>query len=172
LEAVVNKSLQFEVRKRLETGDLGEDYGDGFRMVELGGEPKEDRGSPLLAPPVSKIKPKTRAERIKYAEGMAAQLMDWYMLPEVMNDNTILNPIRDGIPQCTAHPFVSGSATQIGCIWGCGAKERDGAGNLPVAKDNTLGDTWHWVKALVAMAVLTQDKRLGNTLVPDLTPGR
>ena len=167
----MNKQLKFEVRKKLESGDLGEDLGGGFRMTEIGGQ-VEQAGPSFTAPAVPTFKPKTREERVRYAGSMAAQLMDWYMEPATLNDNTILNPIRDGIPQCTAHPFVSGSETQIGCIDGCGNRERDGAGNLPVAKDNTLGDTWSWVKALVTKAVLTQDKRLGYAVTPDLTPGR
>ena len=167
----MDKHLQFEVRQKLESGDLGEDLGDGFRMTEIGGHIEDDEPH-LLAPSAPKTKPKTRAERIQYAEGMAAQLMDWYMEPNTMNDNSILNPIRDGIPQCATHPFESGSRTKIGCIHGCGNRERDLAGNLPVAKDNTLGDTWNWVKALVAKAVITQDKRLGHDLTPNLTPGR
>ena len=163
--------LQFEVRQKLESGDIGESDGDGFHMTTIGGAAEEADPSPLLAP-VQRTKPKTRKERMEYAASMAAQLMDWYMEPETMNNHAMLNPIRDGIPQCTRHPFVSGSATQFGCIYGCGNNERDGAGNLPVAKDNTLGDTWNWVKALVQHAVLTQDKRLGFDVTPNLTPGR
>ena len=167
----MDKRLQFEVMQNLESGNLGEDLGDGFKMIDIGGNPPEE-GPSIAAPPAPSRTPKTRAERVKVAEGMAAQLMDYYMTPEVLNDNMILNPIRDGIPQCKAHPFVSGSAKQIGCVHGCGNHERDHAGNLPVARDNTLGDTWTWVKALVSKAVLTQDKRLGYALSPNLTPGR
>jgi len=168
----MDRRLQFEVQQKLESGDLGEDLGGGFRMTDIGGGISEEEVSPLLAPTVPKNKPKTRAERTAYAEGMAAQLMDWYMEPDTLNDMGILNPIRDGIPQCSVHPFESGSRTKIGCIHGCGNKERDHAGNLPVAKDNTVGDTWNWVKALVGKAVSTQDKRLGFEITPDLTPGR
>ena len=168
----MNKRLQFEVRQKLESGDLGEDLGDGFRMTEIGGSPEEAGPSPLLAPSTGKLKPKTRAERLAYAEGMAAELMDWYMSPEVLNDVNILNPLRDGIPQCRAHPFETGSATKVGCIHGCGNNERDFMGNLPVAKDHTVGDTWNWVKAIVQKAVITQDHRLGFDITPNLTPGR
>lgn len=163
-------SMSFEVQKRLETGDFGEEVEDGFFMTDLGRA--EDDGfpiAPLEVAPASALKPKTRAERLKVAEGMAAELMDYYMRPDILNSITTLNPIRDGIPQCTKHPFVSGDSKKIGCIHGCGSKERDSAGNLPVAKDNTLGDTWEWVRALVQMAITVQEKRMGRAIIPDLT---
>ena len=152
--------MSFEVRKKLEAGDFGEDHGDGFFMSDLKGSAPTP-GPTTTAPTMEGVKPKTRAERAEFAESMAAQLMDYYMEPTTLNDPGILNPIRDGIPQCTAHPFVSGDHNKIGCIDGCGNNERDGAGNLPVAREGTLGDAWDWVRALVQKAVLTQDKRLG-----------
>jgi hypothetical protein len=166
----MDRRLEFEVRQKLETGDIGEGEG-GFHMIDIGGGPVDADPSPVSASHKAP-KPMTRQERTKLAEGMAARLMDYYMQPEILNDMFMLNPIRDGIPQCTKHPFVSGSSTQFGCIYGCGANERDSAGNLPVAKDNTLGDTWNWVRALVIHAVTTQDKRVGHIIPPDLTPGR
>ena len=129
-------------------------------MADLGREVAES-GPAMEVEKVSTLVPKTRTERNRYASGMAAQLMDYYMEPATLNDPNILNPIRDGIPQCMKHRFVSGSPVEIGCIYGCGSKERDGAGNLPVARDGTLGDAWEWVQALVQFAVSTQDKRLG-----------
>lgn len=153
-------NLSFEVRKKLEAGDFGDEVEPGFFMSDLGSKAATP-GPVMQAPGVAGIKPKTRQERERYADGMAAQLMDYYMKPETLNSFTVLNPIRDGIPQCKAHPFEAGSATNIGCIHGCGNKERDGAGNLPVARDGTLGDAWEWVRALVRKAVITQDKRLG-----------
>ena len=153
-------NMAFEVRRRLEAGDYGEDRGDGFFMADLGREEVEP-GPAVETAPLPGIQPKTRTERIRYAGEMAAQLMDYYMESSVLNDPHILNPIRDGIPQCRAHPFVSGDSSKIGCIHGCGSKERDFAGNLPVARDGTLGDAWEWVKALIQQAVLSHDKRLG-----------
>ena len=153
-------SLTFETRKRLEQGDLGEEVEPGFFMADLG-RSQDGPGPSITTETVSKNKPKTRAEREQLADRMAAQLMDYYMEPGTLNNATILNPIRDGIPQCSRHRFVQGDSNQIGCIYGCGAKERDHAGNLPVARDGSLGDAWEWVRALVRHAVLTQDKRLG-----------
>ena len=152
--------LSFEVKKRLLAGDFGEEVEPGFFMGDLGSTPATP-GPVTTAPTMKGIKPKTRQERERFADGMAAQLMDYYMDPKTLNNPNILNPIRDGIPQCSRHPFVAGSANNIGCIHGCGNKERDGAGNLPVARDGTLGDAWEWVRALVRKAVTTQDKRLG-----------
>jgi len=156
----MGKRLSFEVQRRLEAGDFGDEVEEGFFMADIGRE----AGSPgptMEVEKVSNLTPKTRAQREQYASGMAAQLMDYYMEPNTLNDPNILNPIRDGIPQCKMHKFVSGSQTEIGCIHGCGGQERDGAGNLPVARDGTVGDAWEWVQALVRKAVLTQDKRLG-----------
>lgn len=161
-------SISFEVQKRLETGDFGEEVEDGFFMADIG-TPNEDPGPVIEVAPVSSIIPKTRAERLKFAGGMAAELMDYYMRPDVLNDIHILNPIRDGIPQCSKHPFVSGDAKKFGCIHGCGNRERDAGGNLPVARDGTLGDSWEWVRALVQLAVTRKDKRAGWATTPDLT---
>lgn len=162
-------AMNFEVRKRLEAGDYGEEVGEGFFMADLG-KVAPTPGPTMKAPGMGGIKPKTRAQRIQYADGMAAQLMDYYMEPATLNDNSIINPIRDGIPQCRAHPFVTGDATRFGCIHGCGNRERDAGGNLPVAREGTLGDAWEWVRALIQHAVLTQDKRLGYSAGgPDLT---
>ena len=151
--------LSFEVQRRLESEDYGDEVEEGFFMADLARVAPEP--GPAVTAPKQGIKPKTRAEREEYASGMAAQLMDYYMEPTTLNDPNILNPIRDGIPQCKMHKFVSGSQTEIGCIHGCGAKQRDFAGNLPVAREGTVGDAWEWVQALVRKAVLTQDKRLG-----------
>ncbi len=164
--------LNFEVRKRLEAGDYGDEVGDGFFMADLGRIPEGDGliDPAFQAPKMDAIKPKTRTERNRYADGMAAQLMDYYMKPATLNALDILNPIRDGIPQCKAHPFVSGDPTRFGCIYACGNRERDDGGNLPVARDGTLGDAWEWVRALIQHAVITQDKRLGySSGGPDLT---
>jgi hypothetical protein len=151
--------MLFETRRHLLNDDLGDEIEPGFFMKDLGRVEDSSPGPAVQAEKISRPA-KQRAEREKIAEQMAAQLMDYYMAPATLNDPHILNPIRDGIPQCTKHRFVAGSSKEIGCIYGCGPSERDSAGNLPVARDGTLGDAWNWVRALVVHAVLTQDKRL------------
>lgn len=160
-----------EAHKRLLEGDVGQEIAPGFYMQDLGRQAAEDEGPALVTDTLPSIKPKTRSERRKVAKDMAAQLMDHYMDPVWLNDDSILNPIRDGIPQCRAHPFTKGSRTQIGCIYGCGARERDN-GALPVARDYTVADVWQWVSALIEHAVNTMDARTGFAVKPDLTPGR
>ena len=143
-------------------GDLGEEIEPGFHMADIGRAPGESDAPPLRTETINSIKPMTRQERQRHADGMAARLMDQYMTPESMNDPQVLNPIRDGIPQCSAHPFVAGDSTKIGCIHGCGNRERLGsAGELPVARDGTVADVWEWVQALVRLAVERGDHRAG-----------
>lgn len=155
--------ISFEARKKLEAGDYGEEVEPGFFMSDLGRDSSAP-GQAIRTETVSTIKPKTRAERIKHADGMAAQLMDQYMKPEALNDPNVLNPLRDGIPQCSQHPFVAGDSTKIGCIHGCGNRERIGsAGQLPVSRDHTLEDVWEWIRALVRLAVEQADHRAGFT---------
>jgi len=154
-------SLSFEVQKRLESGDFGEDLGDGFHMADLGREAPSP-GSAITAAPVSRTAPKTRAEREKLARSYADRLMQNYMKPEALNDHNVLNPIRDGIPQCSEHPFEADDDTKFGCIHGCGNNERQGtAGVLPVAREGTVSDVWRWVNALVNLAISRHDKRAG-----------
>ena len=160
--------MAFEVQRHLDKEDLGEETEDGFFLKDLGRVEDESPGPSFVAPAIDSNTPLSRVEREKVPLRMAGQLMDYYMKPEILNNPTILNPIRDGIPQCRKHPFKSGSRTEIGCIYGCGTQERDGAGNLPVAKDHTLGDTWMWVKALVIHATAVQDKRIGYAKAVDL----
>jgi hypothetical protein len=165
---MASKAMQFEVQKRLARDDFGDEIEEGFFMADLGRIDPVDTGPPVEVEPLPGRTPLSRAKREAIPERMAAQLMDYYMQPDVLNDATILNPLRDGIPQCTKHPFVSGDSKRIGCIDGCGPNERDAAGNLPVARDGTLEDVWQWVRALIIKAVLTQDKRLGYTKAADL----
>ncbi len=153
-------------------GDIGTQIADGFWMQDLGRQESEGDEAPLIIPGHVPLKPMGRAGRRKVAGTMAARLMDHYMLPENLNDSATLNPIRDGIPQCRAHPFTKGSRTEIGCIHGCGNKQRDYQGELPVARDYTVADVWQWAKALVEMAVDRQDIRAGYAAKPNLTPGR
>lgn len=158
----MNKQLSFEVRKRLQTGDLGDEIEPGFHMADIGRVPGEDSAPAIRTETINTLKPKTRQERIRLADSMAARLMDQYMEPTALNDLNVLNPIRDGIPQCSAHPFVVGDSKKIGCIHGCGHREREGsAGSLPVARDGTVADVWQWVQALVRKAVEDGDHRAG-----------
>lgn len=160
----MNQSLQFAVKKRLQSEDYGEQVDDGFFMADLGRHGGAPQGPSITTEGLNKTRPKTRAERIKLADGMAARLMDEYMKPSALNDPNVLNPIRDGIPQCSRHPFESGHKTKIGCIHGCGNRERQGsAGVLPVSKEHTVSDVWHWIQALVRKAVEESDHRAGFT---------
>lgn len=157
----MGKKLSFEVARRLEAGDYGDEHEPGFFMADLGRENAE-AGPSITTEKLDGRKPLNRQERIRLADSYAARLMDQYMAPAALNDPNVLNPIRDGIPQCSAHPFESGSATKIGCIHGCGNREREGsAGVLPVSKDHTLSDVWQWVQALVRLAVMRSDHRAG-----------
>ncbi len=153
--------LSFEVQKRLSQGDFGEDLGGGFHMADLGRE-SPTPGPAMTAAPVSRTAPKTRAERHELAKSYADRLMQQYMKPTALNDMNVLNPIRDGIPQCRTHPFDAEDDTKIGCIHGCGNREREGtAGVLPVAREGTVADVWVWVRALVELAITRHDKRAG-----------
>lgn len=165
-------NLKFEVQRRLEQGDLGEKQDDGTFVADLTPDRTLDTAKPHEVPAERTRKPKTRAERERLAEQMAAQLMDWFMDPVQLNDSKTLNPVRDGVPQCPAHPFVSGDSTKYGCIHSCGKHLKDAGGMQPVARDGNLGDIWRWVRALVVEAVVSQDKRLGFTQRANLTPGR
>ncbi len=165
------RHFKSQARKRLMEGDIGTQIAPGFWMQDLGRQDAEGDEEPVIVEGHEPLKPMGRAGRRRVAGTMAAKLMDHYMLPVNMNDDAVLNPIRDGIPQCRKHPFIKGSRTHIGCIHGCGAKERDN-GALPVARDYTVADVWQWAKALVELAVDTQDRRAGYMPKPNLTPGR
>jgi len=154
-------SMSFEVQKRLEAGDFGDEIEPGFHMADLG-RAAPSPGSTVVAPPVSRTAPKTRAERQELAKSYADRLMQQFMDPAALNDNNVLNPIRDGIPQCSLHPFEVDDDTKIGCIHGCGNRERQGTqGVLPVAREGTVADVWRWVNALVELAITRHDKRAG-----------
>lgn len=156
-------SMSFEVQKRLKEGDFGEDLGGGFHMADLGRDNPE-AGPSLMAPPQTTRAPKTRAEQEALGTEFADRLMQQYMAPEALNDMNVLNPIRDGIPQCSVHPFDADDPTKIGCIHGCGNRERQGSsGVLPVAREGTVRDVWIWVQALITLAVSRHDKRTGIT---------
>ena len=109
--------------------------------------------------------PLTREARERVPGQMAANLMDYYL--ETIADDTQLNPIRDGIPQCRNHPFKAGSMYDVGCIHSCAKRDPNLA--LPVVKDYTLGDVYEWVKALVFYSVQKQEIKMGYKRPTDLT---
>lgn len=107
--------------------------------------------------------PLTRAQRERVPEQMAAQLMEYFI--ETLNDLTMLNPIRDGIPQCRNHPF--NPPHTVGCIHSCA--KRDPELSLDVVRDYTLGDVFEWVKALVRKGVSDAERNHGWHRAPDAT---
>ena len=158
----MSKHLSFAARKSLMNEDYGDELDEGFFMKDLGRADAAPGPSAVVADTIHKTPPKTRAERIKLADSMADRLMQEYMKPEALNDRNVLNPIRDGIPQCSQHPFESGNLDKYGCIHGCGNREREGsAGVLPVSRDHTVGDVYLWVTHLVRLAVERADHRAG-----------
>ena len=165
------RHFEAQANQRLLDGDIGTQIAPGFWMQDLGRQEAEGDPTPLVVEGHEPLHPMGRAGRRRVAGKLAARMMDHYMDPAVLNDSSELNPIRDGIPQCLAHPFKKGSATLIGCIYGHGTHERVD-GQLPVARDYTVADVWAWVKALIEHAVEDGDRRAGYTAKPNLTPGR
>ena len=129
-----------QIERALEAGDFGDETEPGVFFKPLGTiHSAPVAGEVEQAPPVSRIKPRTLAEREKMPRELAMTLVKHYM--DTMNDSTKINPLRDGIPQCRAHPFKSGKFP--GCYKGCRT------GILPRSTDHTLGDVIEWVQALV-----------------------
>ncbi len=141
--AAIEPGSRFKSRavEALEAGDFGEDQGGGVYFKSLGrigSNPKN--GEIERASSVPSIKPKTRAEKAEIPRKLALQALDYYI--GNMNNPNILNPIRDGIPQCVAHPFKPGVSP--GCMEGCTT------GLLPTAREVTLGDVFEWLKGMIA----------------------
>lgn len=107
--------------------------------------------------------PLTRAQRERVPDMMAAQLMDYFI--ETINDLTMLNPVRDGIPQCVNHPF--NPPRTVGCIHSCA--KRDPNLSLDVVRDYTLGDVFEWVKALVRKGAADAERNQKWHAPTDLT---
>ena len=128
------KGLNQVAREALRRGDYGEQVADGFFLKDLGtvqpSNPKASRAS------VEKRRPIPLQKREELVGIYSAKLMDYYI--DNLNNPLIVNPIRDGIPQCAEHPFPPG------CWHGCQT------GVLPRVYDHTLGDVFTWVKGLVA----------------------
>lgn len=108
--------------------------------------------------------PLTRAQRERVPDQMAAELMDFFI--NTINDMSMLNPVRDGIPQCVNHPF-NPALGKVGCIHSCA--KRDENLSLDVVRDYTLGDVWNWVRALVRKGVGDAERNHGWHRTPDAT---
>ena len=131
-----------QIEKALKEGDFGDDMGDGVHfktLTPITTVPK--RNEIERADPIPKIKPRTRAERDLIPRELALTAIKYYA--ENLNNPNILNPIRDGIPQCVRHPF-NPAVGDIGCLEGCTT------GVLPVAKNGTLGDVMTWLRGMIA----------------------
>ena len=129
--------MRDDAERALREGDLGDEVAPGAFIKDLGKKtitPDRSKGEVEESAPVSNLQRKTLREREKLVGQVAAQVMDYYM--ENLNNNEILNPIRDGIPQCTAHPFPPGCTQQCK------------TGVLERVRDYSLGDVFQWVQDL------------------------
>lgn len=153
----MNPELRFRVEEALKKEDFGEDLGGGFHIQDIGRSTPEP-GKAEVAPTQEKRKPKTRAERERIPEQMAVQLMDHFM--ETLNDQMTMNPIRDGVPQCTDHPFNRNKGL-YGCIHACVKQNPEKF--KPVVKDATLWEVFLWVKSLINASVRKQELKMGYT---------
>lgn len=136
------KDLRRDPHETIKAKDLGEEIEPGFyiKMLPPKSPPREEPVEAEVVDPVEPINKKPLYQREELVGLLAARLMDYYI--ENLQNLLILNPIRDGIPQCAKHPFKTGK--QVGCIYSC--KENV----LPVARDYTLYDVFLWVKELLA----------------------
>lgn len=128
-------SIRQKGLEALKQGDFGEEVGTGLHIKDLGrvvNLPKKEETE--TADPIDRRTPKTTAEREEMVGAMAARVMDHYIAN--LNNEEEFNPIRDGIPHCVKHTFPPG------CVYGCQE------GVYTRIRDNTLGDTFEWIKAL------------------------
>jgi len=157
--------LLFKAQQMLSSGAVTPDtFEDSGGILDLGTalpgpETQETEQADLLDP----RKPLTREQRERLPGELAAKVMDHYI--DHLNDDTMVNPIRDGIPQCRNHPYHP--PLQIGCIHGCASRDENVV--LPVVRDYTLGDVFNWAKALVAKAVQDGEVAKGWRRPTDLT---
>jgi hypothetical protein len=157
--------ISYRAQKALRGMDLGESVAPDFFLKDLGRtRTVVGPGETETADTLEARTPLSRAQRERVPAQMAANLMDYYI--ENLNDDNMMNPIRDGIPQCRNHPFVQGTP-KIGCIHSCAKKHPELT--LPVVRDYTLGDVFTWVKALVLHAVKTTEIQKGWHRPADLT---
>ena len=136
--ATIEAEFNFDPHQKFDLRNLGQELAPGFfaKPVVLP-TPKETL---QVTTGTEKPKPKTLQEREELVHVLAARLMDYYI--EELNNTFILNPIRDGVPQCKTHPFVSGK--QYGCYYSC-----TGEAVLPPSRDHTLGDVFEWVTRMM-----------------------
>lgn len=133
----MDAELRQRSRQALVDGDLGEQVDDNLFIKDLGTitrEPQRDRGEVALAEPIRPFQRKSLPERERLVGEIAARVMDDFI--NNLNDNTRINPIRDGIPACHKHPFP------VGCVHGCQE------GQLTRIRDYTLYDVFRWVQEL------------------------
>lgn len=128
------------VSEALAQGDLGDEVEPGFHVKSLGKISEEPTpGETETAPAKEKIKPRTPSSRAKIPREMAEQLVRHYL--DTMSDPTVLNPLRDGIPQCARHRYLPGKS--YGCYQGCTTDL------LPRATNFTIGEAIIWVQELI-----------------------
>lgn len=147
----------FDPHEKVTASDLGESWGDGFFVKKLA--PKVEPTPPVeereIADPVEVLRPKTVAERQDMPRVLAARLMDYYI--EELNNDLIMNPIRDGLPQCYMHRFPPG------CYHGCST------GILPRKVGASLGEVFTWVQGLIRVnfkAWVKKNPQLGGYRSP------
>lgn len=130
--------FRIDPHEKVSASDLGDQWGDGFFVRDLGRldpEQEEEKTEPVKADPVKVRRPKTVSEREEMPREMADRLMRYYVTE--LNNPGIVNPIRDGIPECRRHRFPPG------CFHGCQT------GVLPRVYGASLGQVHEWVKGLI-----------------------
>jgi hypothetical protein len=154
----MSKTFEFRAKAAMEAGF------DGDGILDLGRVAPEDSGPAVEAEPVGGIPALGRVERERIPAKMAAELMDFFV--ETLNDMTMMNPIRDGIPECRNHRFLPKQG-QYGCTQSCAKFHPELA--MPVIRDYTLGDVYEWVKLIVNGAVRSGELLKGYTRPTTLT---
>jgi hypothetical protein len=161
--------LSFKARNLLESGAVTPDtFRESGGLIDLGrhSEAPTEQEIEQASETVRVSQGLTRAQRERLPEKLAAQLMDHYMDPDVLNNQNDFNPIRDGIPQCVHHPFDPANG-KVGCIHSCGAKDPNVV--LPVERDYTVLDVFHWVTGVVSLGITAAERAKGWHRPTDLT---
>ncbi len=146
-DPTLGSQFGFDPHEKVTASDLGESWGDGFFVKKL--PPKITPTPPVeereVADPIEQFRPKTAAERDEMPLDLANGLMDYYV--KELNNTTIVNPIRDGIPACYLHRFPPG------CYHGCAT------GVLPRAMGPSLAEVFTWVQGLIRVNFKTWMKK-------------